>query len=68
MYLAHFPVAMVVRELNFKFEIVTGMPVGTDWRINLMLVVVVSGVVGQLAYAFVERRSETIFLKTEGSA
>lgn len=62
-YLAHFPVAMVLRELNSKVEAATGIPVGTDWRINLTLVVLVSGLVGIFAYAFIERRFEIIFSK-----
>ena len=63
-YLAHIPVAMVIRTIAYKFETVTGIPFGSDWKIITPLEILASCVVGTLAYLHVEKRFERIVAKS----
>ena len=60
-YLAHYPVAMVVIPVAYKLENLTGIPLGSEWKVMMPFEIIMSSIVGVLAYAYVETRLERLF-------
>jgi peptidoglycan/LPS O-acetylase OafA/YrhL len=59
-YLAHIPVLAVVNVFSHKIELMTGLPLASDWRIFLCLNLGLSSLVGTYSYFLIEQRFERI--------